>query len=62
MFFTYYITQKCIGDAINMLYNGDFSNLIAITQIFGVFAKTIYQKLYKTASKSLQLLFNKALN
>lgn len=58
----YQITQDCINDTINVLHNGDYSIFIAATQAFGVFAKTVHQKLQRKASKNLQLLSNKALD
>lgn len=56
---TYQITQDCISDASNALYNGDYLNPMAATQAFEMSAKIIYWRLQRRASKSSQLLFNR---
>ena len=58
----YQITQDHISDTINTLQNSDYLNSIIIAQAFGVSAKTVHQKLYGKASKTLQLPSNKDLN
>lgn len=45
MFSTYQITQDCISDTINTLYDGDYSNPTATTQAFEVNPKIEQQRL-----------------
>ena len=59
---TYRITQDRIRDAINTLHNGDYLNLTAAAQAFGVNPKTVQQRLRGGVSKSSQLPINGALN
>lgn len=56
------IIEAQITDAINTFHNSDYKNPIAAAQVFGLYTKTIYQKLDGRASKSLRLLSNKVLN